>query len=83
MLEWDSLKKPILAVIIALLAVDCGICVKAFIPQKDEKTVVSSYYEDIKEETSAALTAVFCQYCGAKRMNGAKFCTLCGQKIGK
>jgi len=51
MLEWDSLKKPILAVIIALLAVDCGICVKAFIPQKDEKTVVSSYYEDIKEET--------------------------------
>ena len=51
MLEWDSLKKPILAVIIALLAVDCGICVKTFVPVKGEKTVVSSYFEELAEDT--------------------------------
>ena len=51
MLEWDSLKKPILAVICVLLAVDCGICVKTFIPGKNETTVVSSFFDDIAENT--------------------------------
>ena len=51
MLEWDSLKKPILAVAVALLAVDCGLCVKTFIPQKEDKTVVSENFESIAELT--------------------------------
>ena len=61
-----------------VLTIGITILIIAFVPKKKKKKK-----EDIKEETSAALTAVFCQYCGAKRMNGAKFCTLCGQKIGK
>lgn len=51
MLEWDSLKKPILAVIMVLLAADCGVCVKTFIPGKGEQTVVSGYFEELAENS--------------------------------
>lgn len=51
MLEWDSLKKPILAVVLVLLTVDCGICVKTFVPEKDEPTVVSDYFDDLAKTT--------------------------------
>ena len=51
MLEWDSLKKPILAVIMVLLAADCGVCVKTFIPEKGEQTVVSGYFEELAENS--------------------------------
>ena len=51
MLEWDSLKKPIVAVALVLVAVDCAIAVKSFIPEKIERVAVSSYYDEITEKT--------------------------------
>lgn len=50
MLEWDSLKKPILAVIIALLTADCVIAVSTFVPRVKEPTM-TEYFENMADTT--------------------------------
>ncbi len=50
LLEWDSLKKPVTAVIVALLVVDCGIAFKSFIPEKSD-TSINDYFTNMEETT--------------------------------
>ena len=48
MLEWDSLKRPVLAVVVALLALDCVAPIAAMIPKKDEPSV-ARYFDTMAE----------------------------------
>ena len=50
MLEWDSLKRPILVVSVALLALDCGVSVKTYLPYKDDP-FAAGYFERLEEST--------------------------------
>ena len=50
MLEWDSLKKPVLAVTAVLLALDSVLCVAAMRP-KLTREVMSNFFEDMEEST--------------------------------
>lgn len=51
MLEWDSLKKPILTVTVILLLADCVVSLKTYVPRKNEETKVSGYFETMAENT--------------------------------
>ena len=51
MFEWDSLKRPILAVVVVLLLADCAVSFKSYIPRKDEETRVTGYFEKLSETT--------------------------------
>ncbi len=50
MLEWDSLKKPILAVITVLMFCDSAICVYALRPEKGDLSI-DDYFEKLEEDT--------------------------------
>ena len=50
MLEWDSLKRPILAATVALLTLDCVVCVKSYLPHEDDY-FASGYFERLEEES--------------------------------
>ncbi len=50
MLEWDSLKKPVLAVAATLLALDCGVAVSTYLPQVNN-SYGKNYFEEMAETT--------------------------------
>jgi len=50
MLEWDSLKKPILAVITTFLICDSALCVYALRPEQEDADILR-YFEKMEENT--------------------------------
>ena len=50
MLEWDSLKKPVLAVVVALLALDCVVSIKTY-ERQENGLLTDSRFEKMSEET--------------------------------
>ena len=50
MLEWDSLKKPVLGLVTTFLVLDSGLCVYTLIPTEDDY-YKDGYFETLKDNT--------------------------------